>query len=166
MLGQLCLGRVQVTLSVSGFVKRWQKTGEIFEEVPLRMPHHTYCTRACWLDLPESSSAEIARAGLEIDAGLHAVAHAVLAVLPLRLACEAGDLGCECDELRKRTLWPKRLLLFDRQEGGLGISDRAHPVLLTLVADALKLMKECPCVEGVLLLLPFIQVPRVQRVQR
>ena len=148
VLGQLCLGRVQVTLSVSGFVKRWQKTGEIFEEVPLRMPHHTYCTRACWLDLPESSSAEIARAGLEIDSGLHAVAHAVLAVLPLRLACEAGDLGCECDELRKRTLWPKRLLLFDRQEGGLGISDRAHPVLLTLVADALKLMKECPCVEG------------------
>ena len=36
VLGQLCLGRVQVRLDVAGFVKRWQRTGEIFEEVRRR----------------------------------------------------------------------------------------------------------------------------------
>ena len=55
-----------------------------------------------------------------------APAHALCALLPLHLRCEAGDVGCECDALRKRALRSKRLLLFDRGDGGLGISQRVH----------------------------------------
>lgn len=146
--GQLCCGRVRVTLEVGGFVKRWQKTGEIFEEVPLRMPTYAYDTRACWVDLPEDSTAELAKLGLPMDAGLHAMAHALLSMLPLRLSCDPGDVGCECDALRHRQLWPKRLLLFDKREGGLGIAERAATVLLPLLRDALLLMTECDCKDG------------------
>ena len=148
VLGQLCLGKVRVTLDVAGFVKRWQKTGEIFEEVPLSMPSNVYNTRACWIDLPEAAGGALAASGLDMDAGLHAAAHARLAVLPLRLSCEPGDASCECDALRKRRLWPKRLLIFDRMEGGLGISDRAHRSMMPMLADALRLMRDCPCRDG------------------
>ena len=146
--GQLCRGRVRVSLEVAGFVKRWQKTGEIFEEVPLRMPEYGYDTRACWIDLAETSMSELASLGLAMDAGLHALAHALLAMLPLRLSCDPSDVGCECDALRHRQLWPKRLLLFDKREGGLGIADRAAAVLLPLLRDALELMSECECANG------------------
>ena len=149
VLGQLCLGRVQLTLSVSGFVKRWQKTGENFEEVPLSMPHHTYCTRACWIDLPESSGAELARSGLEIDVGLHALAHAVLAVLPLRLSCEAGDLGCvsatSCASARSGRSGCSSMTV--RRAASASVIART-PSSSLVASDALKLMKECPCVEG------------------
>ena len=146
--GQLCCGLVRVTLDVSGFVKRWQKTGEIFEEVPLRMPHYAYDTRACWIDMPGTTTAALAAHGLPLDAGLHALAHAMLAMLPLHLSCDPSDLGCECDALRHRQLWPKRLLLFDKREGGLGIADRAAAVLTPLLRDALDLMRSCDCREG------------------
>ena len=112
------------------------------------MPDHAYQTRACWLDLPGSAAAKLAQRGLRIDEGLHAAAHALLAVLPLRLSCDAGDVGCECDALRTRSLWPKRLMLFDKCAGGLGICDRATGSMLELLADALKLMRDCPCVDG------------------
>ena len=148
MLGQVCAGRVQLSLSVAGYVKRWQKTGEIFEEVPLSMPHNSYYTRACWIDLPERAPAELGRAGLSIDAGLHAAAHALLAMMPLRLSCEPGDAGCECDELRKGALWPKRLMIYDKCDGGCGVSERAMPLMLTLLRDALAMMRECPCRDG------------------
>jgi ATP-dependent helicase YprA (DUF1998 family) len=137
-----------VELSVKGYVKRWQKTGEIFEEVPLSMPNDIYGTRACWVDLPTSCVIELARRGLSVDAGLHAVAHAVLSLLPLCLSCETADVGWECDELSKCSLWPKRLLFFDRAEGGLGICERAHESLLRLLGEALQLMRDCPCSNG------------------
>ena len=63
VLGQLCLGKVRVTLDVAGFVKRWQKTGQIFEEVPLSMPSNVYTTRACWIDLPEAAGGALWRFG-------------------------------------------------------------------------------------------------------
>merc|ERR1719263_1678752 len=109
------------------------------------MPHNSYHTRAAWIDLPESAATVLGRAGLDLDAGLHAAAHAVLAMMPLRLSCEPGDVGCECDALRHAQLWPKRLLLYDRCAGGSGVSERTMPVLLALLQDALRMMRECPC---------------------
>jgi len=137
-----------VRLTVSGFVKIWQKTGEIFEECPLQLPPYTYQTTAVWIDLPDGVAASLGFSSAQLDAGLHAAAHALLAVLPLHLSCEPSDVGCECDALRKGGSWPKRLLLFDRCEGGLGISRRAAEVMGPLLRDALQLMADCSCGSG------------------
>ena len=89
-------------------------------QVPLSLPPHAYETRASWVDLPAGCADALAEAGLgeQLEAGLHAAAHALLAVLPLHLSCEPGDVGCECNALRKasqlRRGGPQRLLLFDR----------------------------------------------------
>ena len=62
----------------------------------MRMPTYAYDTRACWIVLPETCAAELlAMEGLAMDAGLHAAAHALVAMLPMRLSCEPGDVGCE-----------------------------------------------------------------------
>ena len=142
------IGRVRVRLTVDGYIKIWQKTGEIFEEAPLSLPPYTYDTRGVWVDVPEVAAAELVESGVDVDAGLHAAAHAVCALLPLHLRCEAGDVGCECDALRKRALRSKRLLLFDRGDGGLGISQRVHGRLAPLLRDALRLIEGCGCSDG------------------
>ncbi|KAL1530051.1 hypothetical protein AB1Y20_000973 [Prymnesium parvum] len=145
---QLHFGKAQVRLTVSGFVKIWQKTHEIFEELPLSLPPYLYDTNATWIDLPDGAMTNLGYTSVQLDAGLHAAAHALLAVLPLHLSCEPADVGCECDALRKGALWPKRLLLFDRCEGGLGIVKRAQAVMLPLLSDALRLMLDCDCISG------------------
>ena len=117
-------------------------------------------TRAAWLDLPAGCAAALREHGLGLDAGLHAAAHAVLASLPLHLSCEPSDVGCECGALRKGSLWPKRLLLFDRCEGGIGIARRAHAHMAPLLRTALELMRSCPaCRDGCVLCVHTSQCP-------
>ena len=89
-----------MALDVAGFVKRWQKTGEIFEEVPLHMPSNVYLTRACWIDLPEAAGGTLAASGLDMDAGLHAAAHAKDPV-PKRAASNLKVFTDALDELRE-----------------------------------------------------------------
>jgi ATP-dependent helicase YprA (DUF1998 family) len=236
-------GRVRVQLTVSAFVKIWQKTGEIFEEVPLHLPPKNYDTRGCWVDLPShawaewsrkraaaasasgaalsngsvevapsvpprlsqpemppqqqqpaqtaaktetpsavpvspsavpvlpapsapahgapplpeqprSGTAPTARAprgegeNADLDAALHAASHAVLAVIPLHLTCSAFDIGCECGALREHRLRTKRLLFYDRQEGGIGLTQRAAAALPLLLRSARELMASCGCAGG------------------
>lgn len=122
-------------------------------QVPLRMPPHVYETEACWIDVPESVAGAVATrdahgVALCIDGGLHAAAHAVLAVLPLQLRCEPGDVGCECDALRRRALRPRRLLFYDRTEGGAGIARRMQAVMPSLLRHALQLTQGCTCAGG------------------
>lgn len=230
-------GRVRVQLTVSAYVKIWQKTGEIFEEVPLHLPPKDYDTRGCWIDWPahawvewtrkraavaggsgaapsggpvqieapppprmshpdvpqplqpasEESAAETgastavavapalsalahgvappperprhgtasaARAPRDVgeyadlDAALHAAAHAVLAVIPLHLTCSASDIGCECGALREHRLRSRRLLFYDKQEGGIGLTQRAAAALPALLRSAREMVASCGCVGG------------------
>ena len=67
--------------------------------------------------------------------------------------------GCECGALRKGSLWPKRLLLFDRCEGGIGIARRAHAHMAPLLRTALELMRSCPCRDGCVLCVHTSQCP-------
>ena len=77
------------------------QTPSVSPPTPACHSPHTYETRGVWLDLPQGSHAALGLSSATLDAGLHAAAHALLAMLPLHLSCEAGDVGCECDALRK-----------------------------------------------------------------
>ena len=71
-----------------------------------------------------------------------------------------SHVGCECGALRKGSLWPKRLLLFDRCEGGIGIARRAHAHMAPLLRTALELMRSCPaCRDGCVLCVHTSQCP-------
>ena len=120
--------------------------------MPLSLPPHVYETRASWVDLPAGCADTLAEAGLgeQLEAGLHAAAHALLAVLPLHLSCEPGDVGCECNALRKGSSrgGRQRLLLFDKCEGGIGIAARLHGQMAPLLRTALEMTTACPCRDG------------------
>ena len=85
---------------------------------------------------------------IDLEAGLHAAAHALLAVTPLRLSCKPADLGCECEAFKERKLRSKRLLLFDRCVGGIGLTERVATAMPELLRSALELMTSCDCDDG------------------
>jgi ATP-dependent helicase YprA (DUF1998 family) len=84
----------------------------------------------------------------DLDAALHAASHAVLAVIPLHLTCSASDIGCECGALREHRLRSKRLLFYDKQEGGIGLTQRAAAALPALLRSAREMVASCGCVGG------------------
>ncbi|EOD05964.1 hypothetical protein EMIHUDRAFT_453577 [Emiliania huxleyi CCMP1516] len=154
-------GRVRVRLAVRAYLKIWQTTGEAFEEVPLALPPKEYDTRACWIDLQPDAwprrrrlvltdrpSRKWEELAIDLEAGLHAAAHALLAVTPLRLSCKPADLGCECEAFKERKLRSKRLLLFDRCVGGIGLTERVATAMPELLRSALELMTSCDCDDG------------------
>lgn len=55
--------------------------------------------------------------------GVHAVGHALLAVVPLFLLCDAEDVDCEHARPQHSRPQPQRILVYDKRPGGVGVSD-------------------------------------------
>lgn len=55
--------------------------------------------------------------------GVHAVGHALLAVVPLFLLCDAEDVDCEHARPHHDRPQPQRILVYDKRPGGVGVSD-------------------------------------------
>ena len=74
----------------------------------------------------------------------HAASHALANALPLLLASHA-DVAVECFATAPGTCAPRRLLLYDKHPGGVGIARRAAPVFLELMRLALERVEACDC---------------------
>lgn len=55
--------------------------------------------------------------------GVHAVGHALLAVVPLFLLCDPSDVDCEHARPFHNRPQPRRILVYDKRPGGVGVSD-------------------------------------------
>lgn len=55
--------------------------------------------------------------------GVHAVGHALLAVVPLFLLCDSSDVDCEHARPLHNRPQPQRILVYDKRPGGVGVSD-------------------------------------------
>jgi DEAD/DEAH box helicase domain-containing protein len=146
--GTTHFGRVTITNVVYGYRKILKRGRGILEECDLQMPPVTFPTFALWSDVTLAARAALDAAGLDVLGGCHAAAHAVFAVLPLFVPCEASDLDMECcspDTLRAR---PMRFSVYDKQPGGVGVAAAAFRVVDGLFRAALQLLEDCACADG------------------
>jgi DEAD/DEAH box helicase domain-containing protein len=72
--------------------------------------------------LPPSARAACEAAGIPFREGVHAAQHALLNVVPLFMVCNPGDMATECDNPYDTRYRPERLILFDKQPGGIGLA--------------------------------------------
>ncbi|KAG0594678.1 hypothetical protein M758_UG098900 [Ceratodon purpureus] len=61
------------------------------------------------------------------------------------IMCNSQDLGCDCANPYGTRYYPKRLLLFDKHPGGIGIVAQVHPMFAELLQAALELLVACEC---------------------
>ena len=135
------------SVSFVGFMKVWHATGQVFDRVDLNLPNIEYDTVCSWMRIPDKARALVEQENRELRAGVHAAAHALLNVLPLYLMCNAQDAGCECVN-ESETRWkPERLLIYDRQPGGTGISAQVQPLFGRILRAAYELVRQCDCNE-------------------
>ena len=93
---------------------------------------------------------------------LHAAEHSQIAVLPLLAMCDRWDIGGLSTNIHFQTGLPT-IFIYDGHPGGVGIARRGYDEFERLVADAARLVGECPCEAR----LPVVRAePQVRQPQR
>ena len=133
-----------MTETVIAYQRKSLPDHDVVDLVMLDLPATTFETQALWYELDD----ELCRtSAIDLLGALHAAEHSEIAVLPLIAMCDRWDIGGLSTNMHPQTGVPDDLHL--RRPPGRG---RDHPrrarAFETLVADAHRLVSECPCESG------------------
>src|SRR3954466_15792929 len=138
----LFFGVVRVTETVTAYQRKRLSDHEQIDLIALDLPETSFTTQALWYELPDPTLGELP---LDVLLGaLHASEHSQIAVLPLLAMCDRWDIGGLSTNLHPQTGMPT-IFIYDGHPGGIGIARRGYEQFEALVADAHRLITECPC---------------------
>jgi DEAD/DEAH box helicase domain-containing protein len=144
---ELSFGEVSVTEQVMAFQRKSLADHEVIDLVGLELPETNFPTQALWYVLPdELAGPESLPPDVQLGA-LHATEHSQIAVLPLLAMCDRWDIGGLSTNVHFQTGRPT-IFIYDGHPGGVGLSRRGYEKFERLLADAAKLVGECPCADG------------------
>jgi len=156
----LSYGQVIYSETVLGYQRRGLQDHAVIDFQTLDLPTTEFRTRALWYELDELIGAgldlgrprSLGAVGSEFGPGvllgaLHALEHGQIAVLPLIAMCDRWDIGGLSTNAHPQTGGPA-IFIYDGHPGGVGITRRGYDQFETLVADARRLIGECPCRSG------------------
>ncbi len=172
----LSYGAVVYTETVLGYQRKGIQDHAVIDFQTLDLPTTEFSTRALWYELdgligtgpaggqthpggptlaatwPPKPPLGRPPAGeafpLDLLLGsLHALEHAQIAVLPLIAMCDRWDIGGLSTNAHPQTGGPT-IFIYDGHPGGIGITRRGYEQFERLVADAQRLIGECPCASG------------------
>ena len=142
----LSYGAVVYTETVLGYQRKGIQDHAVIDFQTLDLPTVEFHTRALWYELDELIDAEPFPTEVLLGA-LHALEHGQIAVLPLIAMCDRWDIGGLSTNLHPQTGGPT-IFIYDGHPGGIGITRRGYEQFERLVADAQRLIGECPCATG------------------
>jgi DEAD/DEAH box helicase domain-containing protein len=143
---ELHFGMVEVTEQVVAFQRKKLADHEPIDLQALDLPQTSFTTQALWYVLPEEIASQ--EFPLELLLGsLHAAEHSQIAVLPLLAMCDRWDIGGLSTNAHPQTGRPT-IFIYDGHPGGVGITLQGFRRFEDLVADAHRLVAECPCERG------------------
>ena len=141
--GTVSSGWVHVVAHVWGWRRVELRTGRVLEVGTFSLPPLRYETRGFWCDVPKAAQTAAVAAGLDFVGGVHAANHALLAVVPLLVLCDAQDVDTEHVYHLQRRPRPARLVVFDKRPGGVGIAEAVYAHARAALAAALALVEGC-----------------------
>ncbi len=145
---RLCLGEIEVTSQVVGFLKRRVTTGEILGQEGLDMPERTLRTRGVWWTVSDDQLARILSEGdLDIAGAAHAAEHASIGLMPLVATCDRWDIG-GVSTPRHPDTDRCTVVVYDGHAGGAGFADRGFAVAATWLSATRDLIAGCACSAG------------------
>lgn len=142
----LHLGQISVANQVVAFQKRRLGSDEVLGSEELDLPQQEFVTEAIWFTVPPellSLLGELSR----LPGAIHAIEHALIALLPLFAMCDRWDIGGLSTPVHAQTEQPT-VFIYDGHPGGVGISKQGFDRFAEWVRSALDLVKDCPCESG------------------
>jgi DEAD/DEAH box helicase domain-containing protein len=142
---ELSFGDVSVTEQVIAFQRKRLSDHEVIDTIGIELPEQNFPTQALWYLLPPKLAGAVPTDALL--GSLHATEHSQIAVLPLVAMCDRWDIGGLSTNVHYQTASPT-IFVYDGHPGGVGIARRGYDEFERLVADAARLISECPCEDG------------------
>jgi len=142
---ELHFGEVSVSEQVIAFQRVSISEQEPIDVVALELPEQHFVTQALWYVLPDRLSGALPPDVLL--GALHATEHGQIAVLPLIAMCDRWDIGGLSTNVHFQT-GRSTIFIYDGHPGGVGITLRGYQQFERLLADAERLIGECPCESG------------------
>ncbi|MCE5253657.1 MAG: DEAD/DEAH box helicase, partial [Actinomycetia bacterium] len=142
----LHLGEISVSNRVVAFQKKRTGTDEVLGTEELDLPRQEFVTEAMWFTIPPEllpSQEEVIR----LPGAIHAVEHALIALLPLFAMCDRWDIGGLSTPVHSQTEAPT-IFVYDGHAGGVGISRQGFERFAEWVHDARNLVRDCRCENG------------------
>jgi DEAD/DEAH box helicase domain-containing protein len=144
---ELAFGEVSVTEQVIGYQRKSLADHAVVDLIALDLPEQNFPTQALWYEMADRlAGPEVFEPDVQLGA-LHAAEHSQIAVLPLLAMCDRWDIGGLSTNIHFQTGLPT-IFIYDGHPGGVGIAKRGYDEFERLVADAARLVGECPCEEG------------------
>jgi DEAD/DEAH box helicase domain-containing protein len=142
----LRLGEISVSSRVVAFQKKRPGSDEALGTEELDLPVQEFITEAIWFTIPPElvpSPDDLAR----LPGAIHAVEHALIALLPLFAMCDRWDIGGLSTPVHSQTEQPT-IFVYDGHAGGVGISRQGFERFREWARDAHDLIRDCPCEAG------------------
>jgi DEAD/DEAH box helicase domain-containing protein len=141
------LGSVELGSQVTGYLRRDEVTGTVWDSNPLDLPARRFITRATWWTVGTDVLAASGIAPTALAGAAHAAEHAAIGLLPVFAPCDRWDIGGLSTVCHPDT-GLLTVFVHDGHAGGAGFADRAYQVLPAWLAATLDLLRECPCEAG------------------
>jgi DEAD/DEAH box helicase domain-containing protein len=141
------LGELFVVERTPSYVVRKPPGTQPLGSHDLDLPAMEYDTVGLWLTFPPEHLEPLQAASQDPTGALHAVEHALAALVPVVAPCDPRDVGGEA-YLQHPDLATPAIFLYDGHAGGVGICEAAYDGLPRLLAAARERLAACGCEDG------------------
>jgi DEAD/DEAH box helicase domain-containing protein len=142
----LHLGQIAVSTQVVAFQKKRTGSDEVLGTEELDLPRQEFVTESMWFTLPLEMF-PMPEDLMRLPGAIHAVEHALIALLPLFAMCDRWDIGGLSTPVHSQTELPT-IFVYDGHAGGVGISRQGFERFTEWARDARNLIRDCPCETG------------------
>ncbi len=141
----LTFGDVEVTEQFTAY--KLLRSETVIGIEPLDLPPLQFSTRALWVEVPPDAVEAVGQQGGDLPGGLHAMEHAMIAMMPFHVLCDRWDIGglsvpCGGD------LGDPTIYVYDGFEGGIGLAEKAYGICEEILGTAHTLVRDCRCESG------------------
>ncbi len=140
------LGTLAVSTRVVAFQRKRRGGDEVLGAEELDLPTQHFVTEGVWFTFPLEMVTDESRLP-RLPGGLHAVEHALIALLPLLAMCDRWDIGGLSTPLHPQTELPT-IFVYDGHPGGVGIARQGFDRVEQWFRDTIALIRDCGCTEG------------------
>ncbi len=136
-----------VTISEHYPAYRVTRYGKPVSTEPLSLPPLTFATEGFWFSFTPEEMTNLEVAGHDPAGTLHAIEHALIAMMPAVVLCDRQDLGGFSTLCAPKTGLPT-IMVYDGYEGGAGLAAAGFSGFAEIIRMTHDLITECPCDSG------------------
>ncbi|MDW7773954.1 MAG: DEAD/DEAH box helicase [Desulfobulbaceae bacterium] len=144
---EIHFGTLRVTETITGFRKFLIGSQKIIGFTPLDLPPQEFETEGFWVVLPRALQRETEKKQLHFMGGIHAMEHAMIALMPLLVLCDRNDIGGISHPWHQQLEQPA-VFIYDGYSGGVGLSEKGFSHIGQLLRQTLAAVRDCPCEIG------------------